>query len=711
MKSTLFELFLGLSLLNCFCCLAAEAYCSKLLPPEEKLLCEQVSQARRPESDCADPSFLKKSGPMGMVNCRALRDLAQGGDCTALLNTTEWEASGRCSAIKLGFLVHYADGLSCDSEEVRDSLQAVSALWDKSAGTERAKSLCKLGVFLADYYPSFMKQRRLALHVRTDFDPELARWLDRKIAKANLTGIACQGGEVPLAENILDLLRDANQAIQAFEVQSDSKFHRHIERARKVRTLARSVYEHYRNLGVSLGEGGQIEEPSEEAELAVAFEGVTSGELRKYFNDVVKFIERLRQNEIPLAPGIYRKGSKIPGREAVGPSPIEFELTADGKIRLHIQKVPTERGEVEIKHREGSFKAQYLGIDYDSGELYAVGKVRESIQGESRREVMQTAVKEANKQARLHSPRVARAFASSHDLTGGDFAIIQEYLPYTLSSYPKQPDGFSSEEERNVFLADQLIESLRELEKHKTVHRDIKSENIMVRENPVTGEPESKLIDFGYAKSGAQRSKTLSELTLQGTPRYLSPAAARKSVEPVSQNKSEYRDMRRDPVWDFFAMGVVLYEMAHPELLQDSQGSIEQFFKGLFTVQNYDDLCRVYRICFSDGVKESAGRSPKTLEELAFRLLEPAREHFKMEEVSVWMKNVKHEFDAAPRARLSKSTDREDSPHLVLKELQQEVSRHGRSLKDKTPQQDVVEKLLVDNAETREAEYGMMPNQ
>ena len=135
------------------------------------------------------------------------------------------------------------------------------------------------------------------------------------------------------------------------------------------------------------------------------------------------------------------------------------------------------------------------------------------------------------------------------DEVGGQKYIVLEYIPGgTLKSKLKQLKS----EDKGFSLGDvldygiQMAEGLAHAHRRKIIHRDVKTENIMLTE-----EGKVKLTDFGLAKLRGTVQKTKTGSTL-GTAAYMSP----------EQVRGEEVDNRSD----IFSLGVVLYELATSHL-------------------------------------------------------------------------------------------------------------------------------------------------
>jgi serine/threonine protein kinase/Tfp pilus assembly protein PilF len=113
-------------------------------------------------------------------------------------------------------------------------------------------------------------------------------------------------------------------------------------------------------------------------------------------------------------------------------------------------------------------------------------------------------------------------------------------------------------------IAIQAVEGLQEAHEKGTVHRDIKSANIMINEKG-----QVKILDFGLAKLRGQTRLTKQGIRL-GTAAYMSP----------EQSQGEDIDHRSD-IWSF---GVVLYEMISGQL--PFKGEYEQAV--VYSIMNED---------------------------------------------------------------------------------------------------------------------------
>jgi hypothetical protein len=153
--------------------------------------------------------------------------------------------------------------------------------------------------------------------------------------------------------------------------------------------------------------------------------------------------------------------------------------------------------------------------------------------------------REAVAMSRLHHP---------HCLAVIDFGV-HETRPYLVLEYVpgenvrKILERGAFAPTRAVSIALQLLETLEYFHAHHVIHRDLKSENVMLAESGGTADF-VKVLDFGMAKiiSGPGADSQLSKIGLvPGTPSAMAP-------EQIYQ-------LPPDPRIDIYATGIMLYEM------------------------------------------------------------------------------------------------------------------------------------------------------
>jgi eukaryotic-like serine/threonine-protein kinase len=147
-------------------------------------------------------------------------------------------------------------------------------------------------------------------------------------------------------------------------------------------------------------------------------------------------------------------------------------------------------------------------------------------------------VREARAAARLSHPNVVGVFDTG--ATDGRPFIVMEYVPgETLAAVLERRRTLPPAEV--VDLGVQACAGLAEAHDHGLVHRDVKPQNLIVREDGIL-----KIADFGIVR-GDETTRLTQHGTVLGTAGYLSPEqAAGEDVTAAS---------------DLYALGAVLYEL------------------------------------------------------------------------------------------------------------------------------------------------------
>jgi len=149
---------------------------------------------------------------------------------------------------------------------------------------------------------------------------------------------------------------------------------------------------------------------------------------------------------------------------------------------------------------------------------------------------------EAQAAALLNHPNIATIYATEE--TDSEVFIVMEFIDGIELKDKIKLGPISTEEILDIAI--QIAKGLEAAHKKGIIHRDIKSQNVMIAE-----EDKVKIMDFGLAKIQGETGITKNDSTL-GTVSYMSPEQA--TNEPVDH---------RSDIWSF---GVLLYEMITGEL-------------------------------------------------------------------------------------------------------------------------------------------------
>ncbi len=151
-------------------------------------------------------------------------------------------------------------------------------------------------------------------------------------------------------------------------------------------------------------------------------------------------------------------------------------------------------------------------------------------------------VHEAKAASALNHPNITTVYEI--DEVEGECFISMEYIEGKSLKEVIKEKKLSIEE--TLKIAIQIAEGLNTAHKKDIIHRDIKSDNLMLTDEGVV-----KIMDFGLAKLKGVNQLTKTGTAL-GTAQYMSPEQAQgKEVDPRS---------------DIFSFGVVLYEMITGQL-------------------------------------------------------------------------------------------------------------------------------------------------
>lgn len=185
---------------------------------------------------------------------------------------------------------------------------------------------------------------------------------------------------------------------------------------------------------------------------------------------------------------------------------------------------------------QGGMAVVYLARDAELGRPVALKLLAENLAGEG--DVRKRFVREAQLAARLSHPNVVHVYDAGED-DGRPF-IVMEYVPgQTLAQILDRRRKLPTSEA--TALARQAALGLQHANEAGLVHRDIKPQNLLVRDDGVL-----KIADFGIARA-AEISQLTQLGTVLGTASYIAPEQALgEEVGPQS---------------DIYSLGAVLYQL------------------------------------------------------------------------------------------------------------------------------------------------------
>lgn len=144
-----------------------------------------------------------------------------------------------------------------------------------------------------------------------------------------------------------------------------------------------------------------------------------------------------------------------------------------------------------------------------------------------------------------------------HVYTVGDYKqqpfIVMEYVKgKTLKDYLRQHGAL--EPQTVIHIMTQLAEGVLYAHQNNIIHRDLKSQNIMITDDQVV-----KITDFGIALSSNEADMTQTN-TIMGSVHYLAPELARGNLATERS--------------DIYALGIILYELLTGDVPFKGEGAV-----------------------------------------------------------------------------------------------------------------------------------------
>ncbi|KAG6842274.1 hypothetical protein C0991_000244 [Blastosporella zonata] len=239
---------------------------------------------------------------------------------------------------------------------------------------------------------------------------------------------------------------------------------------------------------------------------------------------------------------LFRKGTSI----AVKPSPSSPDHRQLENVKAVAKRATFQwvKGELIGK---GSYAKVYLGLNASTGEIMAVKQVElpqtpSDIANSRHQEIAEALKFERKTLMGLDHPNVVQylGYEESHNY----LSIFLEYVPGGTISSCLQSHGTFSEEVTKSF-THQMLEGLHYLHCMGIIHRDLKSDNILVEPSGIC-----KISDFGISKQVEDMSQVRAYTGMRGTIYWMAP-------EILDNGDKKGYDVKVD-IW---SIGCVVLEM------------------------------------------------------------------------------------------------------------------------------------------------------
>lgn len=209
-------------------------------------------------------------------------------------------------------------------------------------------------------------------------------------------------------------------------------------------------------------------------------------------------------------------------------------------------KVLAGKYRIDERLSEGGMGAVYRGTHTLMDKTVAIKVLRPALAADEK--IVARFSREARAASKILHPHALSVTDFGEDETGTVFLVMEYLSGRTLKEIIREEGPMQLP--RVVEIVRQVGGALDEAHSQGVVHRDLKSDNIMLIST--TGADYAKVLDFGIAKikepDGAYDGSLTSPDLVIGTPQYMSPEQCSQSPDIDARS-------------DIYSMGVILYEM------------------------------------------------------------------------------------------------------------------------------------------------------
>ena len=201
---------------------------------------------------------------------------------------------------------------------------------------------------------------------------------------------------------------------------------------------------------------------------------------------------------------------------------------------------------IDARLNEGGMGTVYRGCHVLMDKTVAIKVLRPSLAADEK--IVARFSREARAASRISHPNALSVTDFGEDESGHVFLVMEFLSGRTLKQVIRDEGPLPLQ--RVVDITRQIVDALNAAHSEGVVHRDLKSDNIMLLDT--TTADYAKVLDFGIAKINEPDGVTDTNLTAPnlviGTPQYMSPEQCAQDVEIDARS-------------DIYSLGVILYEM------------------------------------------------------------------------------------------------------------------------------------------------------
>ena len=201
---------------------------------------------------------------------------------------------------------------------------------------------------------------------------------------------------------------------------------------------------------------------------------------------------------------------------------------------------------VDERLNEGGMGTVYRGCHVLMDKTVAIKVLRPSLAADEK--IVARFSREARAASRITHPNALSVTDFGEDESGHVFLVMEYLSGKTLKQLIREDGGLPLQ--RVVDITRQIVDALNAAHSQGVVHRDLKSDNIMLLDTMIGDH--AKVLDFGIAKINEPDGVIDTNLTAPnlviGTPQYMSPEQCAQDSEIDSRS-------------DIYSLGVILYEM------------------------------------------------------------------------------------------------------------------------------------------------------